>query len=168
MKRTARGFTLIELLVVIAILAILAVIAAQFLNPFEFPKRSRDAARLADLAGVQQAISIAAQEATTSSDTVLCGGGSAPCQDDSKSGTRVVDGTGWVRVNFTTQKSISFPTLPVDQLNTDTYKYSYYSDGDDWEINAVLESDQYKDKMGTDGGDNPNAYEIGSKLTLIN
>ncbi len=167
MKKTARGFTLVELLVVIAIIAILAAVVVLIINPIELTKRSRDAARLTDLANLQQAINVAAQEATASGAAILCSGTTAPCQGDSKADGRASDGSGWVKVNLSAQKSVSVPTLPIDPINDDTYKYSYYSDGNAWEINAVLESDQQKGKMSTDGGNNDNAYEVGSNLTLL-
>lgn len=171
MKKSARGFTLVELLVVIAIIAILAAVVVLIINPIELTKRGRDAARLTDLANLQQAINVAAQEATTSGDAILCSGVSTPCTANSNDGggsARKSDGTGWVKVNLSSQKSVSVPTLPADQINDSTYHYTYSSDGDGWEINAVLESTQYTDKMTTDGGDNNGVYEVGSNLALIN
>ena len=179
MKKSARGqalsmskgFTLVELLVVIAIIAILAAVVVLIINPIELTKRGRDAARLTDLANLQQAINVAAQEATSSGAAILCSGVSAPCSANSNDGganTRKSDGTGWVKVNLSSQKSVSVPTLPADQINNATYRYTYSSDGDSWEINAVLESAQYADKMTTDGGDSNDVYEVGSNLTLIN
>jgi prepilin-type N-terminal cleavage/methylation domain-containing protein len=164
------GFTLVELLVVIAIIAILAAVVVLIINPLELTKRSRDAARLTDLANLQQAINVAAQEATTSGNTILCTNGSTPCPESSfptGANTRKADGTGWVKVNLSTQKSVSLPTLPVDPLNTAANHYSYNSDGKNWEISAVLESDQQKDKMQNDGGNDATQYEVGSDLSLI-
>ena len=178
-RRTARGFTLVELLVVIAIIAILAVIVAVVINPIELRKRSNDAARLSDLANLQQSINIAAQEATNSGSEILCVGGMtgtpAHCSGDSRTGTRASDGTGWVKVNLGTQKAVSMPTLPVDPINDTTYLYRYYSDGNGWEINAKLESDQQKAKMESDGGNSNDIsgttpvgwYEVGSNLQLM-
>lgn len=175
MKKSAqkvnKGFTLVELLVVIAIIAILAAVVVLIINPIELTKRGRDAARLTDLANLQQAINVAAQEATSSGAAILCSGTTAPCSANSNDGgpnTRKSDGTGWVKVNLSSQKSVSVPTLPADPINDATYHYTYSSDGDGWELNAVLESTQYTDKMGIDGGDNTGVYEVGSDLTLIN
>lgn len=171
MKKTARGFTLVELLVVIAIIAILAVIVGVVINPIELRRRSNDAARLSDMANLQQAINVAAQEATVSGAEILCFNTTAPCTESTyplSAGTRRSDGSGWVKVNLSAQKSVSMPTLPIDPINDSTYKYTYYSDGNGWEINAVLESDQQKDKMLNDGGNNNNVYEVGSNLSLMN
>lgn len=177
MRKTAHnsieGFTLVELLVVIAIIAILAAVVVLIINPIELTKRSRDAARLTDLANLQQAINVAAQEATSSGTAILCVGGlsnGTTCSGNSNDAgsIRKSDGTGWVKVDLSSQKSVSVPTLPVDPVNNSIYHYTYKSDGNTWEIDAALESDQQKDKMKSDGGDNDNEYEVGSNLTLIN
>lgn len=172
-KKTEKfeGFTLVELLVVIAIVAILAAIVVLIINPLELTKRSRDAARLTDLANLQQAINVAVQEATNSSTNILCNGTALPCSGESGTGTRAADGTGWVKVNLSSSKSVSVSTLPVDPLNSGTNVYTYQTNSNAnspaWEINAVLESQQYTSKMANDGGNNANAYEVGSDLTII-
>ena len=166
------GFTLVELLVVIAIVAILAAVVVLIINPLELTRRGRDAARLTDLANLQNAINVAVQEATTSAAAILCAGVSTPCEGRSHTGTRSSAGTGWVKVNLSSQQSVSVPTLPADPTNTSTYHYTYCSDGNAWEINTVLESDQQKGKMAADGGNENNTdtsgrYEVGSNLTLV-
>ncbi len=170
--KTNRGFTLVELLVVIAIIAILAAVVVLIINPLELTRRGRDAARLSDLANLQNAINVALQEATSSAEEILCTGTSAPCEGRSHVGTRSSDGSGWVTVDLSAQQSVSVPTLPADPTNSSTYHYTYCSDGNAWEINAVLESEQQKGKMATDGGnenatDTTGRYEVGSNLTLI-
>lgn len=178
LKKTVRGFTLVELLVVIAIIAILAAVVVLIINPLELTRRGRDAARLTDLANLQQAINVAVQEAPDSgTEDILCVGGfplgATSCTGKSTdAGSRAVDGTGWVKVNLGAQNSVSVPTLPADPTNSAVYHYTYCSDGNAWEINTVLESEQQKNKMAEDGG-NENAtditgrYEVGSALTLI-
>jgi prepilin-type N-terminal cleavage/methylation domain-containing protein len=173
MKKINRGFTLVELLVVIAIIAILAAVVVLIINPLELMKRSRDAARLTDLANLQQAINVAAQESTGSGD-VLCSGATVPCSGTSENtaASRNTIGGGWVKVDLSSAKSVSVPTLPTDPLNSEENVYRYCSDGDAWEINAVLESDQQRSKMANDGGDendlaNDAKYEVGSNLSLI-
>lgn len=173
MRKTAQGFTLVELLVVIAIIAILTLVIGVVINPIELRRQSNDAVRLSDMATLQQAINVAAQEATTSGTAVLCVPPvTAPCTGDSNPGTaanRKTDGTGWVKVNLSAQKSVSLPTLPIDPVNDATYHYNYAtnSQGTAWEINAVLESQKYATKMAEDGGTNDNVYEKGSDLTII-
>ncbi len=185
-----KGFTLVELLVVIAIIAILAAVVVLIINPLELTRRSRDAARLTDLANLQQAINVSVQEATgASAVNILCfngltNTGGTSCVGNSATGTRVANGTGWVQADLTAQKSVSVPTLPVDPVNTNTgtangYHYTYCSDGSNWEIDTRLESEQQASKMGNDGGDEglpaddlttaraSGKYEVGSKLDLI-
>jgi len=187
LKRTARsfsrqtknhnqfeGFTLVELLVVIAIVAILAAVVVLIINPLELTKRSRDAARLTDLANLQQSINVAVQEATNSTQYILCGGVQAQCGQtytttNATAATRVSNGTGWVKVDLSSANAVSVPTLPVDPVNSGVNVYSYTANatGTTWEINAVLESVQQTAKMTNDGGNNTAAYEVGSQLDLV-
>lgn len=172
MTITKKGFTLVELLVVIAIIGVLAAVVVLVINPIELTKRSRDAARLTDLANLQQAINVAAQEATGSSAAILCSpdGLTLPCTGQSNVGgqaARAADGTGWVKVDLSSQNSVSVPTLPVDPTNSVANHYTYCSDGNAWEIATALESVQQGGKMGSDGGSDPVLYEVGSDLTLI-
>src|SRR3990167_3195961 len=51
-----QGFTLIELLVVVGILAVLAVAALIAINPLEAQRRSRDSARLQDMARLSASV----------------------------------------------------------------------------------------------------------------
>lgn len=178
MKKSAHvrhlGFTLVELLVVIAIVAILAAVVVLIINPLELTRRGRDAARLADLANLQNAINVAVQEATGSGAvTVLCkAAGAYPCSGKSNVDSRASNGNGWVKTDLSAQQSVSVPTLPIDPSNGATYHYTYCAAGDAWEINAVLESAQQKGRMVSDGGnenadDTTGRYEVGSNLTLI-
>lgn len=57
-----KGFTLIELLVVVGILAVLAVAALIAINPLEAQRRSRDSARLQDLARITAAVEAASND----------------------------------------------------------------------------------------------------------
>lgn len=172
-KQTAKGFTLVELLIVIAIIAILGVIVFMVINPLELRKEGEDATRISDLANLQNAISIAMQEATTSGAQVLCVGVSAPCEGKSTNApttaARKSDGTGWVKVNLSTQKAVSLPVLPIDPTNDATYFYHYKTNaaGDAWEINAKLASKKFFSKMESDGGDDDNKLEKGTSLTII-
>jgi prepilin-type N-terminal cleavage/methylation domain-containing protein len=171
LKKTARGFTLVELLVVIAIIAILAAVVVLIINPLELMKRSRDAARFTDLANLQQAINVAVQESTQAAQYIACNGVAGNCTGNSATDTRVTNGTGWVKVNLGNQKSVSVPTLPIDPMNTagavgTGFHYTYCGNGEKWMIEGVLESDQQKAKMTTDGGPSDGLYEVGSDMAL--
>lgn len=176
MKKSVRsftgGFTLVELLVVIAIIAILAAVVVLIINPLELTRRGRDSARLTDLANLQQAINVAVQESTSSAQEILCKGvGAATCAGKSTdANARNSNGTGWVKVDLSTQQAVSVPTLPADPSNGTTYHYVYCADtaggAAKWEIFTELESAQQSPKEGTDGGNDSARYEVGSDLTL--
>jgi len=167
------GFTLVELLVVIAIIAILAAVVVLIVNPLELTRRGRDAARLTDLANLQSALNVAVQEATGSGAMgILCSTGGTTCEGASNTGTRESNGTGWAKADLSAQKSVSVATLPVDPVNDGVYHYKYCAANDAWEVNTVLESEQQKNKMKDDGGnenaiDTSGRYEVGSNLNLI-
>jgi len=162
-----KGFTLVELLVVIAIIAILAAVVVLVINPLELTRRGRDAARLADLANLQSAITVAVQEASGSAAAVLCHNSVCTGKSTDAVNPRESDGTGWVKVDLSASKSVSIPTLPSDPTNTTEKHYTYCSDGTSWEIDAVLESTQQAGKPGGDGGDDTALYEVGTNLKLM-
>ena len=171
MKKSAQvrtsGFTLVELLVVIAIIAILAAVVVLIINPLEITRRGRDAARLTDLANLQQAINVVVQEATESGAALFCSGASAPCTDNSNAGTRAIDGSGWVKVNLAAQNNVSVPTLPIDPIvpNTTANHYTYCGSATGWKLVADLESVQQSAKETNDGGVEAQ-YEVGSEMSL--
>lgn len=171
MKKTARGFTLVELLVVIAIIAILAAVVVLIINPLELMKRSRDAVRFTDLAQLQSAINVAVQESTQSTQYLACNGVVGACSGKSTDSggdrtARAKDGTGWVKINLGAQQSVSVPTLPIDPTNSTALHYTYCGNGEKWMILTVLESDQQKGKMFTDGGLLDTQYEVGSDMSM--
>ncbi|MBT6401714.1 pilin [candidate division WWE3 bacterium] len=165
MKHSAQqdGFTLIELLVVIVIIGILAGVVAAIINPAEYIAQTRDARRISDLLNVQTSIigAIANNELQLS-DTSTCG----DCNSIDSSQT--IDGTGWVRFNNVSGNGLInwIQVLPKDPVNEGALMFSYYSDGEAFELNAVLESEKYMDYMLSDGGNDDNVYERGFDLTL--
>lgn len=169
MLKTAKGFTLIELLIVVAIITILATLVFIILNPLELLRESRDATRLADLGTLSRVINIASQQNQTATN-LLCAGQYGSCSGRSDSldtNVRNADGGGWIKVNFTGTQGIDLGVLPLDPVNKDGFAYTYASDGDKYELNAILESEKYKNKMVIDGGNNISAYEVGTKLSLL-
>ena len=160
-----KGFTLVELLVVVAILGILMAAVVLAINPMEIMKKGRDSTRLSDMDSLRKAIDLAVADGGTLTATASAG--------DSTVGTRAVNGTGWVNVNVAQYLS----TLPIDPRNgtsfadaagnTVTGKYLYFSDGSAYELNCYLESEDNVGKYGTDGGNDPARYEVGTDLTLM-
>ncbi len=172
-NESSRGFTLIELLVVIAIIAVIAAVVIILVNPVEIMKKSRDTTRLSDLDSVMKSVQLGLQNNTNSTSSFLCQSpATPPCSGTSNGGTaaamRKSDGTGWIKINFGVVSTVTVNSLPIDSTNDSTYHYSYGSDGTDFEFNAVLEASQNQKLMQNDGGNNPNAYEIGSSLTVLN
>jgi prepilin-type N-terminal cleavage/methylation domain-containing protein len=167
-----KGFTLIELLVVIAIIAILSVVVILTLNPAELLRQSRDASRVSDMATINGALGIYAEDvgggmgspnvvyvsipdpsATSTAGDQCQGLGlislpslySYHCAASST--YRNVDGTGWIPLNL---KAISsgapFGDLPVDPFNTSSSHlyYTYTTDGTQYEVTSGMESSKYK------------------------
>lgn len=153
-------------------------------TPTELLKRSRDVARLSDLANLRKAINVVIYNEVVDKTTTLedaeaalfCQGmSSSPkiCSGSSLSGSRNADGTGWMKINFNPSKSVSIkavliPTLPIDPTNDATHKYIYCANEGEWEIITVLESIQESSKMASDGGSDPTKYEVGSNFNLLN
>jgi type II secretory pathway pseudopilin PulG len=164
------GFTIVEVLVVIGVFLGFVAFTWFLLDPYELKRRGDDAMRLADLATLQQAINSVSTEASTSGKPALCMSLSTPCKGESNSNdtdSRKSNGTGWIKVDLTSQKSVGVPILPLDPINDNKFFYTFVSDGSGWEITVPLESNFYKAKMATDGGNNENMYEVGTNLTLV-
>ena len=158
-----KGFTLVELLVVIAIVGILAGALLLAINPQAMVQKSRDSKRLQDLDSLVKALNLA----LTDGEATLSPTGSG----NSGTGSRDLDGTGWVAYTVPTDKtglSKFIPTLPVDPVNTGTNVYTFGSNATDFEVNAVLEHADNAVKMTTDGGNNDARYEVGTSLTVLN
>jgi type IV pilus assembly protein PilA len=84
------------------------------------------------------------------------------------------DGNGWVPVNFKSMSSGSpLNSLPVDPVNASSSGlfYTYQTNGSQYEITALMESQKYQyggsaDKVSSDGGYIPVAYEVGTSPAL--
>ncbi len=157
------GFTLIELLIVIVIIGILAGILVSILDVQEYQAQARDARRMNDMLSVQTAIinSMAVQGISLVATT-----GCLDCT--SATGTDAIDGTGWVKFNNLNGRGLIdvISVLPTDPGHDDTYFYSYFSNGTDFELNMTFESDRYQINAEQDGGNDDAVYERGFDMTL--
>jgi prepilin-type N-terminal cleavage/methylation domain-containing protein len=183
-KNAKKGFTLIELLIVIGILAILATAAVLVLNPAQLLAQARDSQRISDLGAIKSAIGLylttAANPAVGETKNMTVSGAtcglSAACTYNA---TTTVDGNGWVAVNLTgTTGGSPLSSLPLDPTQSATYFYAYAGNNTNktFELNARLESEKYRGKMTTDGGDDNTCgatytdatcwYEVGTQPDL--
>lgn len=182
MKKVQKGFTLIELLVVIAIVGVLAAVVLIAINPAEILKKGRDSRRLTELNSLRDALNLFVASsaggtlAMGTAGTIYASGASTEVVDGSGSpvsvteGTRAIDGTGWVPVNFGSLSGGSpLSTLPVDPTNSGKFVYTYaVSSTNTFELSTALESTANSAKLTEDGGNNDNRYEVGTApgLTL--
>jgi prepilin-type N-terminal cleavage/methylation domain-containing protein len=201
-KTLRKGFTLIELLIVIAIVAVLAAVVVLTLNPAELLKQARDSNRLNDITTLKNAISLYLSDVSTPALTTTTGAGvvqaSGPTCYVSTTSTgmatqcggyfgatyltvasgsgvpvRLVDGTGWIPVNFNAMTTNPLSNLPVDPTNSATYYYSYAASSTNttFELDTKMESQKYASSssnvVSTDGGNNASVYEGGNSPGLI-
>lgn len=191
------GFTLIELLVVIAIIAILAVVVVLTLNPAELLRQSRDANRISDMATLGSALNLYvtdqsgassfslgtastsylsfADQTATSTLGDQCQGLGMPSSGylygcAATSTWRSVNSQGWVPVGFTSLSSgapfSSLPVDPVDQTSSDLY-YAYQTNGLQYQVTALAESQKYAKQSTGDGGSDPSLLEEGSGASVM-
>jgi len=189
-SRNISSFTLVELLIVIGILAILTAAVVIVLNPMDLLRQSRDAKRLSDLASIHSAISLLLTQSPTLSlgsssviytslvdTTTTCANLGLPtlpsgitykCSLTQASST-AVDGTGWIPLPFSSvSMGSALPILPIDPQNTTSsgLYYTYTTNGTQYELTSIVESQKYQIQAMKDGGTTDNAYEQGTNLTL--
>ncbi len=160
-KSKNTGFTLIELLIVVAIISILAGALILAINPGELMREARDARRLSEVDTIARAINLALADEEI--ELTEC---NSNC--NSEAGSVAVDGTGWV--TFTVVGADGFASylnaLPIDPINDSSggLVFTYQADATNqtFELTVVLEAEDNAPKMTTDGGNQGDAYEIGT------
>lgn len=160
------GFTLVELLVVVAIIVILAGVVVGLINPASILAKSRDARRLSDIDSLSKVMALALVDKEL--DLITTGNNCFTCV--SNVGTQAVDGSGYIKftkMDGKTGLAKFMAALPVDPVNSGLNIYTFASNTVDYELNLVLESPDNALKMATDGGNNPNVYEVGSSDLII-
>ena len=204
-----KGFTLIELLIVIGILAILATTVVLVLNPAQILQESRDTQRLTDFGTLQSAIALYLSTAITPSIggavcgtdwwvTIPTGSGTFAVGDQpfvnpvsakvpaQIASPALANGTGWMRIDFSSTPDSGISNLPVDPTNATAnenpnvaytavgsadrfYAYGCRTTGgvNQYKITANLESPKHSPKEGTDGGTQANLYEVGINMSQI-
>ncbi len=155
-------------------------------NSPELLAQGRDANRISDLATLKSAISLYSVDmptpdfACTNKKTIYA---SAPITPPpgwtagAHMGSRAVNGTGWIPIDFASVSSGSpLGKLPVDPSNNPkkhlVYLFACDPSNNTYELDAVMESKKYgnggsSDIVSTDGGNDPNVYEVGTDLSLI-
>ena len=158
-----KGFTLIELLIVIAVIGILAGVLVSVIDVREYQRQARDARRMNDILSVQTAI---IDSLATSSIQLTDTSGCTDC--DSINGSTDIYGNGWVKFNDLKGRGLIdvISTLPSDPVNEAPFEFTYYSDGVDFELNMVFESNRYQINATQDGGNDDAVYERGFNLNL--
>jgi prepilin-type N-terminal cleavage/methylation domain-containing protein len=87
------------------------------------------------------------------------------------SGTRSIDGTGWLPVNLTVISSgAPLGNLPIDPSNSGLYFYAYAATTSQttsgYVLTAAMESAKFGSLMATDGGPSSTVYEVGTMPNL--
>ncbi|MDP3956740.1 MAG: hypothetical protein Q8P97_01970 [bacterium] len=133
-------------------------------------KQDRDSQRTSDLLSLSAKIELYLDSLVSVSDYVVW---NEICTEDklyrSSGGTRAIDGTGWLPLDFSKVLRSTFQELEVDPLPSQFfYGFKCRPNSKEYELDAKLESQTYNSWYAkNDGGNNPNLHEIGTNLNLI-
>ena len=154
-----KGLTFVELLAAITLSVVLLGVITLYLNPKEMQKKARDVKRLSDLTKIERAINeyrMANGKYPGFSGVTVISTALPPGATQLQSSSR-----GWINSDL----SAFIEMMPTDPINDSSYYYSYAPDDTSYELDARLE--YYSDKMIGDGGNDPEAYEVGTNLFLM-
>lgn len=160
------GFVWTDILIVVAIVLIVLVVVVLAINPVKMISKSHDIQRLADFTQLTTGLNLFL--ADNKNFNGLTGPYLSTAVDD-KNRTKT-NGTGWIPVKFNTISSgVPLPSLPFDSINNGTYHYTVGVNtvNNTYEINCVFENADNFSKMSSDGGNNPDVYEVGTDLTIL-
>jgi len=163
------GFALTELLIIIAASLALVVISLVAVNPAKLMQNARDNQRFKDIVGLKNAVNL--YLADNNDFGTLEGPYYSNDVTFSDDKTRSLNnGKGWLPVNFTkVSTGASIKALPLDPLNNEInfYSMAISRQHKTYEINLHFEKTENIKKEITDGGNNPNRYELGTDLTIL-
>ncbi|MFA6492849.1 MAG: hypothetical protein WCV58_01780 [Patescibacteria group bacterium] len=163
------GFSFIQILIILALIAMLGGAIIYILKPSKVLEKSRDAKRFADIKELSMAVN---QYLADKHDFQgLVGPYSSIDTGFFDDATREkIDSKGWIPLDFTIiSTGASFNSLPIDPLNNSTYNYrlGVSVNNKTYEFNCVFERPENITKHSTDGGNDPNVYELGTDLTIL-
>lgn len=169
MRSPRGGFSFIQILIVIILIVILGIVAVLIIKPSKILEKSRDAQRFEDMTTISAAINQYLADNHDFSGLVGPYSSIDVGFANGRAGEKI-DGTGWIPLNFQLISTGSpIERLPIDPLNNVTYNYRFGVSvaGKTYEINCVFERPENSTKESSDGGNNPNAYELGTDLTIL-
>jgi len=187
--RQVSGFTLFELIISVGVIAILSGLVYITVQPADLLARARDMQRVDDLNTISTLIAgkktqekrvrslgepniLYISLPSTYSDCSdissqllsLPTGYSYHCVTSEN--LKKTDGTGWIPVDFTSNRISVLPIDPVNSITKGLY-YVYTYNGTNFELNAFIESSRVQEGFAAkDGGTSSSTYEAGSLLTL--
>ena len=161
-----KKFSFKQISIVVVILVVIAVLIWLILSPPQIFACSRDAKRAADISAISAAIGLYLADNQNFNSLKDLNYVSNTNQPNSQS----INGQGWLPLDFSKITSGEpFAVLPVDPLNNDYYRYivKINPEKKTYEINCLYEAKNNQGKMLKDGGNNPNVYEVGTDLALL-
>ena len=156
------GFTLMEFFIIMAIMVVLSAVVVLAINPSKMIVKSHDLQRNGDLTDLATALDLYLADNRDFKGLV------GPYL--SMTSGQKTDGTGWIPIKFNTISSgTPMSVLPFDPINNSTYHYTLGINpvAKTYEIDCAFELQGNIAKEATDGGNNVNAYEIGTDLTIL-